>query len=76
MGNIKKDLRAEAGFFHVSENQLSFLFAPSSLISCADPKIHYCEGPKPLNHVLDVQNLMKMPRCVVYNGFVAVVRRI
>lgn len=76
MGNIKKDLRGEGGFFHVSENQLSSLFALSNLISSADHKIHYCEGPKPLNHVLDVRNLMKVPRRVVYNGFVAVVRRI
>lgn len=76
MGNTEKDLRGEGGFLHVLENQLSFLFALSNLISCSHHKFHYFEGPKPLNHGLDVWNIMKMPRCVLYNGFAAVVRRI
>lgn len=56
--------------------KINFLFSSHLAISCAHHKFHYFEGPKPLNHALDIWSMMKMPRDVLYNGFVAVVRRI
>lgn len=75
MGNIEKDLRGEGGFLSMSW-KINFLFSSHLAISCAHHKFHYFEGPKPLNHALDIWSMMKMPRDVLYNGFVAVVRRI